>query len=57
MAKRMFVAVAGEEFIIHVPGPEVTMADPCGFIGGHCFECKVSEDRQEIIWQFEKKLP
>jgi hypothetical protein len=49
MAKRMFVAVAGEEFTIHVPGPEVNMADPCGFIGGRCFEFKVAEDRNDII--------
>jgi hypothetical protein len=44
--KRVFVVQAGEEFEVHIAGPNQNIADPTGIIGGSTFEFSASQDRE-----------
>lgn len=48
--KAQFVVQAGEEFEIHISGPNPNIADPTGLIGGTTFEFKAPEDRSDLKW-------
>lgn len=44
--KQVFVVQAGEEFEIHIAGPNQNVADPTGIVGGSTFEFSASQDRK-----------
>lgn len=47
--KKIFCVKAGEEFDIHIMGPNPSCADPAGEIGGSTFEFRAQEDRNDLI--------
>jgi hypothetical protein len=47
--KRIFCVAAGEEFDIHIIGPNPSCVDPAGEIGGSTFEFRAQEDRKDLV--------
>ena len=47
--KQVIVVQAGEEFEVHIAGPDQNMADPTGIIGGATFEFTANEARTDLI--------